>query len=82
MDLQLSVVLDEPKLPEFIQKKADPRAGRPDHLGQRRLRDIGDHGFWLSFLAKISQQQEDPRQAFFTGIEELIDEIFLDAKIA
>jgi hypothetical protein len=55
MDLELPIVLDEPKLPEFIQKKADPGAGRSDHLSQRRLRDIGNHGLRLSFLAKISQ---------------------------
>jgi hypothetical protein len=45
MDLQLPIVLNEAKLPEFIQKKAYPGAGRSDHVSQRRLRDIGDHGF-------------------------------------
>ena len=82
MNLHLSIVFDEAEPPEFVQKKANPGSGCPNHIRQGRLRDIGNYGLWLSFLTKISQQQENPRQAFLTGIEELIDEIFLDAKIA
>ena len=56
MNLQFSIVLDETKLPKFIHEKAHPGTRGPDHLGQRLLRDIGDHRFGLAFLSEIGQQ--------------------------
>src|SRR5215213_2390716 len=82
MNLQLSIVLDETKLPKLIHEKADPRTSSADHLSQHLLRNIGDHSFGLAFLAKIGQQQENSGQSFFAGIEKLIDKVFLNPEIA
>src|SRR5439155_9526664 len=82
MNLQFSVVLDEAKFPKFIHKKADPGTSSTDHLSQHLLRNIGDHSFRFAFLAEIGQQQKNSGQSFFAGIEELIDKVLLDPKIA
>ena len=55
-----------------LRQKADPGASGADHLSQHLLRNIGDHSFGLAFLAKMSEQQKDPSQPLFAGIEELI----------
>ena len=43
---------------------------------------LGINVLRLSRLAKLCHQQQNPRQAFFTGVEKLIDKIGLDAHAA
>ena len=69
MDAQATIVIDEPQLAEFVHEKADPRPGSADHLGQAFLADFGNNRLRFPFFTKIGQQQEKPRQAFFTRIE-------------
>src|SRR5436309_7492891 len=53
----------------------DPRPGCADHLCQAILTDSGKHRFGSALLAKMSEQQEDPSQTFFTRVEKLVHEI-------
>ena len=80
--LDAAVVTDKPELAKAIHKKSDVRPCGADHLRQRFLRDGGDEGVPFSRLAKFGHQKENPRQALFAGIEELIDEIGLGAHTA
>ena len=79
MDLQRALgssgVVNEAQLPESVHKEADTRTSRPDHLSQRFLADLGNHGFGDALLAKVSEQEQHASQPFFAGVEKLIDEI-------
>ena len=66
-------VIDKAELPELIHEMTDPRPGGADHLRQVFLIDSGKYGFGFSFLAKMSQQEENPSQALLAGVEKLID---------
>ena len=57
-------VVNEAQLPEPVHEEADPRAGGPDHLGQRLLTDLGHYGFRNAFLAKMSEQQKTRARRF------------------
>jgi hypothetical protein len=59
VDLQSAVVMDETQFPEPVHEKADSRASGVNHLGQRLLTDLGNHGFRNTLLAKM-RQQKDP----------------------
>ena len=83
MDRQpAAAVIDKAELLELVHEMADPRPGGADHLGQMVLIDSGEYGFGFSFLAEMSQQQENTGQAFLAGIEKLIDEILLVSYVA
>src|ERR1035437_4233190 len=73
MDLQTAVVVNESQFPEPVHEEAHPRAGRADHLGQSFLTDLGDNGFRNALLAEMSQQQQNPGESLFTGVEELVN---------
>ena len=77
-----AVVIDKAQLLELIHEVTDPRPGGADHLGQVFLIDSGKYRFGFRFLAKMSQQQENPGQALLTGAEKLIDEILLESDVA
>ena len=77
MHLNATVVADETELAKAIHKEADTRPGGPDHIRQRFLRDRRNEDFRFARLAEFRHQQEDPRQALFAGIEQLIDKIGL-----
>jgi hypothetical protein len=57
----------------------DPRPGRAHHLRQVFLIDSGNNSFGSTFLAKMSQQEENPDQMLLAGVEKLIDEILPNA---
>ncbi len=73
MDLQTAVVVNKSQFPEPVHEEANPRAGRADHLGQSFLTDLGDNGFGNAFLAEMSQQQQNPGESLFTGVEEVVN---------
>src|SRR5882762_74813 len=56
MDVQAAVVFDEPKFPELIHERTDPRSSGADHLRQQFLTDLRNHRLDLPFLAKAGQQ--------------------------
>ena len=74
-----AVVIDKAKLPELFYEMIDSRPGCADHLYQVFLIDFGEDNLDSTFLAKISQQEENPGQTLLAGIEKLIDEILPNA---
>lgn len=72
-------VIDEPEFTELVHKETDARAGGADHFGQRFLTDFGDDRLRPALLPKVRQQQQRPRQPLFTGVKQLIHQIFLDS---
>ena len=58
MDLQVTVVIDEAQLPEFVHKLTDTRPGRADHLRERLLANLGRHRLRPTFLAEIREEQK------------------------
>ena len=82
MDLQAAVVLNEAQFPEPVHEEANPRAGGADHLGQSFLADLGNNGIGDGLPAEMSQQHQNPSEPLFTGVEELVDEVFFVADVA
>ena len=76
MNPDATVVFNEAELAKAIHEEARARPGGADHFCLSFLRGLGDQRFRLSRLAK-RQQQEDPRQTLFAGVEKLIDKIGL-----
>jgi hypothetical protein len=62
VDLDISVVLDEPEIAEFVHEEVDARTRRPDHLGKRFLRDLRYPSLRSSLIAVPREQQQRPRQ--------------------
>ena len=83
MDGQSAVVIvDKAMFPESVHEMTDPRPGCTDHLCQRILLHSGDYYFGLAFLAKMRQQQENPSQTLFAGVEKLVHEIRFVSDVA
>ena len=72
---RLGVVIDEAELPELVHEVIDARPRRADHLRQVFLVDPGNDGLGLALPAEARQQQKNPGQPLFAGVEELVDEI-------
>ena len=72
MNFDFAVVLDESQLAEAIHEVIDTRPGCPNHFRQHFLTYFGNDLLRRLFFAKLREQQKDPGQALFTGIEELI----------
>jgi hypothetical protein len=70
MNLQAAVVMDKPKLAEFVHKVADSRPRRSDHSRQGFLTDFRNHGLMLAFLAKVGKQKQNPSQPLLARIEQ------------
>jgi hypothetical protein len=75
VDLQSTVVVNEPHLSESVHEKTDPRSGCSYHLCKGLLADLGNYGLGRTFLAEMSKQEQDPSESFFAGIKELIDQV-------
>jgi hypothetical protein len=73
MDRQPAVVIDKAKLPELLHEMTDPRPGCADHWRQVFLIDSVKDNLGSTFLAKMSQQQENPSHTLLAGVEKLID---------
>ena len=82
VDLETAIVIDEAEAAEFVHEEIDPRARGADHFRQRFLVDRRGDVLGFVFLAEIRQQQKHPRQPLLAGIEQLVDQILFDAKIA
>ena len=77
MDFDGAVVRDKSQFPEAIHKEVDARAGGANHFRQHFLAYFGNHRLRGFFLAKLREQQKDPGETFFAGIEKLIHQVFL-----
>ena len=79
MNLQCiaGVIINKSQFPEPVHEEADPRAGCADHFRQHLLTDLGNYTLLFAFLAKMSEQQKDPGQPLFAGVEKLINQVFL-----
>ncbi len=62
MHVQLTVIVDETQFAEFIHEETDTGARGADHLGERFLTDLRNDRLRFTFLPKVGQQQERPRQ--------------------
>jgi len=82
MYLDAAVIANETELAKAVHEEADTGPGGTDHIRQCFLGDGRNEGLRLAGTAEFGHQQENPRQAFFTGIEELIDKIGLGSHAA
>ena len=82
MDFHFAVVTDESESAEFVHEETYPRPGCPDHVCERLLADLRNDRLGFALLAEIRQQQKSPRQTFFAGVEQLIDQVRFDANRA
>ena len=82
VDPDATVVFDEAELAKTVHEKADARAGGADHFRQGFLGDLRNESFRFSCFAKLRHQQQDACQAFFAGVEELVDKVGLDSHAA
>ena len=82
VDADAAVVFDHAELAEAVHEEADAGAGGADHFSESGLGDGRDEGFGFTGDAEFGHEEEDSGEAFFAGIEELIDEIGLGAHAA
>jgi len=78
MNFEVAVVADKAQFAEFIHEKADTRTRRTHDIGQCLLADPRNDWLRLAVLSEISQQEEDPRQPLFAGIEQVVHQILLN----
>src|ERR1700731_4798266 len=79
MDFDAAVVVNKPQFSKFVHEETHPGPGRSDHIRKRLLADFRKDRLRFLVLAKVRQQQEQPGKPFLTRIEQLIDEVRLDA---
>ena len=69
-----TIVINKTQFLELVHEMTDPRPGGAHHLRQMFLIDSGKDTLRAPFLAKMSQQQKNPRQALLAGVEKLVNE--------
>ena len=82
MDLNTTAIANKPKFTKAIHKEADTGPGSADHIRQCVLSNGRDICFLFAGLAEFRHDQKNSRQALFTGVEKLIDEICLGSHAA
>src|SRR5271166_3484016 len=82
VNLQSSIVFNESELTELVHECADPCSRRPNYRCQCLLADLRNYLLRFALLPEIGQQQQNSRQPLLTGVEQLVDEIFLDLDVA
>src|SRR4029077_14649060 len=85
VDLQSALdpagVLNETQFSESVHEEAYSRTRGSNHVCKRFLAYFGNNSLGHTFLAEMSQQQENAGQPLFTGIKQLVNQIFLIADI-
>src|SRR5256885_1043448 len=72
IDLETTVIFDEPELLELIHEEVHTGSGGPDHFGQRFLRDFRQLPQRLvSLLTIAGKEKQRAGQPLFAGIEQL-----------
>src|SRR5579872_6304093 len=74
--------MNKPQLSKAVHEVVHTRSRCTYHRGQRFLADLGDHRSGLVLFPILRKQQQHSGQAFFTGIEELINQVCLDTDAA
>ncbi|OFW24229.1 MAG: hypothetical protein A3H27_15745 [Acidobacteria bacterium RIFCSPLOWO2_02_FULL_59_13] len=84
MDSQFAAVfvINEAVILELIHEMTHPRPGCADHMCQGFLIDSGKHSLGPVSLAKMCQQQENPSQTLFAGVEELVNQVLFVSDVA
>ncbi len=82
VDVDAAVVVDEAHFAEAIHEEADARAGSADHLGECLLGDFWNDDMRVIGKPEFGHKEQDTRQALFTGVEELVDEVGLGSHAA
>ena len=77
----LAVIFDKAQFSETIHEKAHSRPGCANHFSQYLLADLRNYRFRFAFFTELREQQQNPRQPLFAGIEKLIDQVRLDAGV-
>src|SRR5579863_1592126 len=80
--LNLAIILDEAQLPEFVHEKIDAGPRCANHLRKHLLGYFGKHALRLARRAIAREQQKGARKAFLAGVEELVDQVLLDAYVS
>src|ERR1051326_6671125 len=68
-------IVNETQFSKTVHEKAYPGTSSANHFCQSLLADFSDYGFRHAFFAKMSEHKKDARQPFFTGIEQLVNQI-------
>jgi hypothetical protein len=79
VNLNLAIVVDQAELPKFVHEEIHAGPCRSDHSGKRLLIDLYGRRFQTKVVAIIGQKQESPRQPHLAGIEQLVNQVRLDA---
>lgn len=79
VDLDVSVVLDVSGFAEAVHEEVHAGAGAADDGGEGFLADLWDVGLGFGVFAEVCHVEQSAGEAFLGGVEELIDEVVLDA---
>ena len=82
MHFQPAVVVDVSQLAEAIHEEVHTRPRGTDHLRKDFLTDPGNHRVGFDLRAEIREKQKDTGEPFLAGVEKLIDQVLLDARVA
>src|ERR1035441_7529870 len=82
VNLDAAVVVNESESAKAVHEEANARTGSADHLRQGLLGDGRNELCRFSRLAVIGHQKEEPCEALFAGVEELINKICLGSHAA
>src|SRR4051794_10020511 len=82
MDADCAVILDEALFAKTIHEETHARSRCSHHFCQRLLADLGDYILGIPFFSRTRELKKDPGETPLTGIEKLIDQVFLAARIA
>jgi len=77
-----TVVRDVAEFPETVHEVADAGPCRSDHIRERLLSNCRYKRLRFAGFTKLRHEKKGSRQPLFTGIEELIDQVFLGSDTA
>ena len=78
---EVAVVCDVAEIFELIHKVTHPGSRGADHLGERFLTDLRNDRPRIIRAPAMREQEQGPSQPLLAGIEELIDQVFLDTNV-
>src|ERR1700722_846068 len=82
MNPDATVVFNKSELTKAVHEETNAGSGGADHFCESFLGDLRNQCFRFTRLAKLRQQQQNPRQTFLAGVEKLIDKISLGSHAA
>lgn len=77
--LDAAVVFDVSGVAETVHQYIDARPGTADEGGESLLADLRDAISGIPIFTEVCHVEEGAGEAFFGGVEELVDEVCLDA---